>query len=235
MFCKNCGNQIKDGVRFCPKCGKEIGISMHQEEIKEPKETAGFCGRNRTPLRKTRRSYVTTYNVGHFGVLIGCVIQIVAIFLPNYTTGILAQVLGKISQVLGSTPSLAKFCSTFHLDVHSREHREFVESLLGSVGLDAEFKTFMGVTGVGILLMAVFLLLIFLFALGKRQPIFLSILNMGMVSMILYSFSQFTSVFEGRGFLLLLVGGVVILLSSIIAFMLRYNAIQKQKINMENF
>ena len=83
MFCKNCGNQIKDGVRFCPQCGKETGISMTQEEIKEPKEAAGFSRGSRTPLRKNRH-YVTTYNVGHFGVLIGCVIQAVALFMPNY-------------------------------------------------------------------------------------------------------------------------------------------------------
>ena len=25
MFCKTGGNQIPDGVRFCPKCGKETG------------------------------------------------------------------------------------------------------------------------------------------------------------------------------------------------------------------
>lgn len=23
MFCKNCGNEIKDGVKFCSKCGTE--------------------------------------------------------------------------------------------------------------------------------------------------------------------------------------------------------------------
>lgn len=25
MFCKNCGNEIKDGVKFCSKCGNQIG------------------------------------------------------------------------------------------------------------------------------------------------------------------------------------------------------------------
>ncbi|MCD8187174.1 MAG: zinc ribbon domain-containing protein [Ruminococcus sp.] len=24
MFCKKCGSPIKDGARFCPKCGVEI-------------------------------------------------------------------------------------------------------------------------------------------------------------------------------------------------------------------
>ena len=83
--------------------------------------------------------------------------------------------------------------------------------------------------------LTVLLLLLFLFTMRKGQPIFLAILNMGVVSMLLYYFGRFTSVFEGTGFLMLLTGGVVILLSSIVAFMLRYNAVQKQKINMENF
>ena len=26
MYCKNCGNQIADGIRFCPECGKATGI-----------------------------------------------------------------------------------------------------------------------------------------------------------------------------------------------------------------
>ncbi len=234
MFCKNCGNQIKDGVRFCPQCGKETGISMTQEEIKEPKEAAGFSRGSRTPLRKNRR-YVTTYNVGHFGVLIGCVIQAVALFMPNYTTGFLAQIVGKISHTLGSTPSLAKFYSTFYLDTHSEELREFSQSLLGGTDLYTVFDEFLGVIGFGMFATMVLLLLLFLFTMRKGQPIFLAILNMGVVSMLLYYFGRFTSVFEGTGFLMLLTGGVVILLSSIVAFMLRYNAVQKQKINMENF
>ncbi len=98
---------------------------------------------SRMPLRKNRR-YVTTYNVGHFGVLIGCVIQAVALFMPNYTTGFLAQIVGKISHTLGSTPSLAKFYSTFYLDTHSEELREFSQSLLGGTDLYTVFDEFFG-------------------------------------------------------------------------------------------
>lgn len=27
MFCKKCGKEIKEGVRFCPYCGAESGVS----------------------------------------------------------------------------------------------------------------------------------------------------------------------------------------------------------------
>ena len=143
--------------------------------------------------------------------------------------------MGKISHTLGSTPSLAKFYSTFYLDTHSEELREFSQSLLGGTDLYTVFDEFLGVIGFGMFATMVLLLLLFLFTMRKGQPIFLAILNMGVVSMLLYYFGRFTSVFEGTGFLMLLTGGVVILLSSIVAFMLRYNAVQKQKINMENF
>ena len=31
MFCKNCGNEIKDGVKFCGKCGEKIEREKTQE------------------------------------------------------------------------------------------------------------------------------------------------------------------------------------------------------------
>lgn len=30
MFCKNCGKQIAEGIRFCPECGKETGAPVAQ-------------------------------------------------------------------------------------------------------------------------------------------------------------------------------------------------------------
>ncbi len=37
MFCKKCGKEIKEGVRFCPYCGAESGVSneMKATEKKE--------------------------------------------------------------------------------------------------------------------------------------------------------------------------------------------------------
>lgn len=37
MFCTKCGNQIKDGFKFCPKCGTPAYVEkeMPQSEVKE--------------------------------------------------------------------------------------------------------------------------------------------------------------------------------------------------------
>ena len=32
MFCANCGNEVKEGVNFCPKCGKEAAAPVQQTE-----------------------------------------------------------------------------------------------------------------------------------------------------------------------------------------------------------
>ncbi|MDR0906741.1 MAG: zinc-ribbon domain-containing protein [Oscillospiraceae bacterium] len=31
-FCGNCGTQVQDGVKFCPKCGAEIGAAPAQQQ-----------------------------------------------------------------------------------------------------------------------------------------------------------------------------------------------------------
>lgn len=31
MFCKNCGNELKEGVKFCSKCGTPIGVIQTSE------------------------------------------------------------------------------------------------------------------------------------------------------------------------------------------------------------
>ena len=33
MFCKYCGKEIKDGVRFCPMCGKPTGVTEEKEKL----------------------------------------------------------------------------------------------------------------------------------------------------------------------------------------------------------
>lgn len=32
MFCKNCGNELKEGVKFCSKCGTKLVVASEIEE-----------------------------------------------------------------------------------------------------------------------------------------------------------------------------------------------------------
>lgn len=35
MFCKNCGNMVKDGMRFCTKCGAPVGVSHTDQDLEK--------------------------------------------------------------------------------------------------------------------------------------------------------------------------------------------------------
>lgn len=49
MFCKNCGNQIPDGVRFCPKCGKVTGaVLSNQSAINQNAANKNLMGHTAT-------------------------------------------------------------------------------------------------------------------------------------------------------------------------------------------
>ena len=45
MFCKKCGKEIKEGVRFCPYCGAESGVS---NEMKATESNKGCGSRKQT-------------------------------------------------------------------------------------------------------------------------------------------------------------------------------------------
>lgn len=92
MYCKNCGNQVGDGMKFCPECGAE----MASQALEEPagKEAGGKEGalekgeivtiedmeQAEASPPETRRK---KYNIGHFGVLIASLLTLVAAFIPN--------------------------------------------------------------------------------------------------------------------------------------------------------
>lgn len=39
MFCKNCGNELKEGVKFCSKCGTPVGVIQTSENQEVPQAT----------------------------------------------------------------------------------------------------------------------------------------------------------------------------------------------------
>ena len=38
MFCRNCGAQIADHVKFCPACGKPVGANTSSAQPKQPQQ-----------------------------------------------------------------------------------------------------------------------------------------------------------------------------------------------------
>lgn len=41
MFCKNCGNEIKDGVKFCGKCGMKVQAKVADKVHGRIKSSSG--------------------------------------------------------------------------------------------------------------------------------------------------------------------------------------------------
>lgn len=84
MICKNCGNQVADGMKFCPECGSAMTTQPDEAltgEIVEIKDSVS--GDGNTPIAKGR---TRKYNIGHLGVLIASLLTLIATFMPNSGT-----------------------------------------------------------------------------------------------------------------------------------------------------
>ena len=46
MYCKNCGKEIKDGMRFCPRCGKPVS------QTTGGKKRTGGSGKKKPDMNK---------------------------------------------------------------------------------------------------------------------------------------------------------------------------------------
>ena len=44
MFCTKCGYQIKDGYKFCPKCGTPVYVEKEDPKIEKEKEVCEVVG-----------------------------------------------------------------------------------------------------------------------------------------------------------------------------------------------
>lgn len=66
MFCKNCGNEVKDGVKFCSRCGAkiEIGSKINSETLSQSDNVS--AGDSSTISRDTYigKAYTFDYYIG---------------------------------------------------------------------------------------------------------------------------------------------------------------------------
>ena len=87
MFCKNCGAQIADHVKFCPACGKPVGTrpvseqsSPHTEQTNQNRQY------QRSPqYAMSKGAFKKKLNVGNFVVWAGCLAAFVSLFF-NFAT-----------------------------------------------------------------------------------------------------------------------------------------------------
>ena len=65
MFCKNCGTQLKDEARFCPKCGTPVGVNQQN-----PDNQDGYTPPQPPVPKKWKDSYTIFALIGVFAVAI---------------------------------------------------------------------------------------------------------------------------------------------------------------------
>ena len=56
MKCKNCGNEIIEGNKFCAKCGAEVPISQVQKNSKNKGPTCPQCDKH--TLSKVKKTFL---------------------------------------------------------------------------------------------------------------------------------------------------------------------------------
>ncbi|MDY4444226.1 MAG: zinc-ribbon domain-containing protein [Butyricicoccus sp.] len=65
MFCKNCGTQLKDEARFCPKCGTPVGVNQQN-----PDNQDSYTPPQPPAPKKWKDSYTIFALIGVFAVAI---------------------------------------------------------------------------------------------------------------------------------------------------------------------
>lgn len=77
MICKKCGNEIKDGEKFCGKCGTQVEISQQDKIVSDNKE----------PIKIKFKYFL----VGIVAVSVLFLILMIIVFIKNSSTSILSS------------------------------------------------------------------------------------------------------------------------------------------------
>lgn len=83
MFCKNCGTQIADHVKFCPACGKPTGTQPVSNQARQPEQTVQPKQTRQPSMPKGH--FKKKLNIGNFVVWAGCLAAFVSLFF-NFAT-----------------------------------------------------------------------------------------------------------------------------------------------------
>ena len=191
MNCRNCGNQVGEGMKFCPECGADMlrqsAEALTGEVVDENGCTAGD---GRTPPNENTavNENVETIdnpketkgklNIGHMGVLAGSILALVSAFIKNSGTW--------------SGESIIMLISSSNVN-------------------NGDGKTY---------IMVLAALLIATIVLGFFQKnLIMLITSLASMGWIIYTYRKCGQSFlNGIGLLLFLAGGILLVVSSIAAF-----------------
>ena len=72
-FCRNCGTQLDDGAKFCPKCGQVVGgASVPQQEVIQPQTSVEQEKKEKLKIWQK----VLCFLIGPVGILCGLILLI---------------------------------------------------------------------------------------------------------------------------------------------------------------
>lgn len=106
MFCKHCGAQVADGVKFCPSCGNATGAGSAPKTQQtaapsgnasaNPAHTGATASHTAPKMPKMHAraaapsgvKYKKRFNIGNYAVWVGCALTIASLFMTFLTASV---------------------------------------------------------------------------------------------------------------------------------------------------
>lgn len=87
MYCNQCGNEIKEGEEFCPKCGNSLKIENKTDNVEQVSSTNEHKD-------GAIKNFINENNIKSPMALIGFISSVLGAFILPYLLGAIAIVLG---------------------------------------------------------------------------------------------------------------------------------------------